>query len=153
MLFANGVFLRRWRAGGPRKELLTNLLDASQTLHERPAFLELRAFFTGELRLGDIEARFGINAAASRRPSLLREIAPSNLGYDQASRCHWPSQSFKLAHEFHSECVLVWLLHGFGDRLDPTSHHLWLRNPQTLYGLERASLAPGRSDDVQKGWQ
>lgn len=29
-------------------------------------------------------------------------------------------------------------------RLDPTSHHLWLRNPQTLYGVESASLAPGR---------
>lgn len=28
-------------------------------------------------------------------------------------------------------------------RLDPASHHLWLRNPQTLYGVESASLAPG----------
>lgn len=35
-------------------------------------------------------------------------------------------------------------------RLDPASHHLWLRNPQTLYGVESASLAPGR-DVVQKG--
>jgi hypothetical protein len=34
-------------------------------------------------------------------------------------------------------------------RLDPASHHLWLRNPQTLYGVESASLAPGR-DAVQK---
>ena len=29
--------------------------------------------------------------------------------------------------------------------LDPTSHHLWLSNPQTLYGVESAVLAPGRS--------
>jgi hypothetical protein len=29
--------------------------------------------------------------------------------------------------------------------LDPASHHLWLRNPQTLYGVESAVLAPGRS--------
>lgn len=28
-------------------------------------------------------------------------------------------------------------------RLDPASHHLWLRNPQTLYGVESAALAPG----------
>jgi hypothetical protein len=28
-------------------------------------------------------------------------------------------------------------------RLDPAAHHLWLRNPQTLYGVESATLAPG----------
>lgn len=28
-------------------------------------------------------------------------------------------------------------------RLDFSSHHLWLRNPQTLYGVESAALAPG----------
>lgn len=38
-------------------------------------------------------------------------------------------------------------------RLDPSSHHLWLRNPQTLYGVESASLAPGRADDARKGQQ
>jgi predicted DNA-binding transcriptional regulator YafY len=27
--------------------------------------------------------------------------------------------------------------------LDPKAHHLWLKNPQTLYGVESASLAPG----------
>ncbi len=37
-------------------------------------------------------------------------------------------------------------------RLDSASHHLWLRNPQTLYGVESASLAPGRNA-VQKGRQ
>lgn len=28
-------------------------------------------------------------------------------------------------------------------RLDPASHHLWLRNTPTLYGVESATLAPG----------
>jgi predicted DNA-binding transcriptional regulator YafY len=37
-------------------------------------------------------------------------------------------------------------------RLDPASHHLWLSNPQTLYGVESASLAPGR-EAVQQGKQ
>lgn len=27
--------------------------------------------------------------------------------------------------------------------LDPASHHLWLRNPQTLYGVQSAVFAPG----------
>jgi predicted DNA-binding transcriptional regulator YafY len=29
--------------------------------------------------------------------------------------------------------------------LDSASHHLWLRNPQTLYGVESAAMAPGLS--------
>jgi predicted DNA-binding transcriptional regulator YafY len=28
-------------------------------------------------------------------------------------------------------------------RMDPKAHHLWLRNGQTLYGVESAALAPG----------
>lgn len=30
--------------------------------------------------------------------------------------------------------------------LDPTSHHLWLRNPQTLYGVQSAVFAPGAKE-------
>lgn len=98
---------------------MANPLDVSQSQRERLAFLELRAFFTGELRRGDIEARFGIKpAAASRDLSLYREIAPDNLDYDQASRCYRPSASFKPVHEFHAERVLAWLLQGFGDGLE-----------------------------------
>ena len=37
--------------------------------------------------------------------------------------------------------------------LDPASHHLWLRNPQALYGVESASLAPGRTAEPQKANQ
>lgn len=91
----------------------------SQAQRERLAFLELRAFFTGELRRGDIEARFGIKpAAASRDLSLYREIALGNLDYDSASRCYRPSADFKPIHEFQPERVLAWLLQGFGDGLD-----------------------------------
>lgn len=98
---------------------MAKTLDVSQNQRERLAFLELRAFFTGELRRGDIEARFGIKpAAASRDLSLYREVAPDNLDYDQASRCYRPSSSFKPFNEFHSERVLAWFLQGFGDGLD-----------------------------------
>jgi hypothetical protein len=98
---------------------LANPLDVSQTQRERLAFLELRAFFTGELRRGDIEARFGIKpAAASRDLGLYREIAPGNLDYDQTSRCYRPTADFKPVNEFHPERVLAWLLQGFGDGLD-----------------------------------
>lgn len=91
----------------------------SQTQRERLAFLELRAFFTGELRRSDIEARFGIKpAAASRDLTAYREVAPANLDYDAASRCYRPSSTFNPLFEFQADRVLAWLLQGFGDGLD-----------------------------------
>ena len=108
----------RARAARPGKRTLATL-DVSQTQRERLAFLELRAFFTGELRRGDIESRFGVKpAAASRDLSSYRELAPDNLDYDAPSRCYRPSASFQPIFEFSTERVLTWLLQGFGDGLD-----------------------------------
>lgn len=109
------------RAGhlAQKGSLITPTLDVSQTQRERLAFLELRAFFTGELRRGDIEARFGVKpAAASRDLSSYRDIAPDNLDYDAPARCYRPSSTFKPVFEFSTERVLAWLLQGFGDGLD-----------------------------------
>lgn len=98
---------------------MVDLNELSQSQRERLAFLELRAFFTGELKRGDIESRFGIKpAAASRDLSIYREIAPSNLDYDQTGRRYRPTIDFKPVFEFHSERVLAWLLQGFGDGLE-----------------------------------
>lgn len=91
----------------------------SQTQRERLAFLEMRAYFTGELRRADIEGRFGIKPAASSRDlSAYRELEPGNLDYDVAGRCYRPTKSFKPLFNFSSERVLSWLLQGFGDGLD-----------------------------------
>lgn len=93
-------------------------IELSQTQRERLAFLELRAFFTGELQRGDIESRFGIKpAAASRDLSIYRDIAPGNLNYDQVTRGYRPANGFTPLFEFHTERVLSWLLLGFGDGL------------------------------------
>lgn len=114
-----GAVLASARADGLGKGHLAEPLDASQAQRERLAFLELRAFFTGELRRNDIEARFGIKPAASSRDlALYREIAPDNLEYDSASRCYRPSGSFHPVFEFNPDRVLAWLLQGFGDGLD-----------------------------------
>lgn len=96
-----------------------NPVELSQTQRERLAFLEMRAYFAGELRRADIEARFGIKPAASSRDiGVYREIAPENLDYDSAGRCYRPSEGFRPLFEFQSERVLAWLLQGFGDGLD-----------------------------------
>ncbi len=101
------------------KGLLAEPFDVSQAQRERLAFLELRAYFTGELRRSDIEARFGIKpAAASRDLAIYRDIAPDNLEYDSASRCYRPASGFQPIFEFNPDRVLAWLLQGFGDGLD-----------------------------------
>lgn len=95
------------------------LRESSQIQRERLAFLELRAFFTGELRRSDIETRFGIKPAASSRDlALYKELAPENLLYDLARRCYRPSAKFSPVFELKSERILAWLLQGYGDGLD-----------------------------------
>ena len=96
-----------------------NPVKLSQTQRERLAFLEMRVYFTGELRRADIETRFGIKPAASSRDiGAYREIAPENLDYDSVARCYRPSEAFKPLFAFQSERVLAWLVQGFGDGLD-----------------------------------
>ena len=96
-----------------------NLTGIAQAQRERLAFLEMRAYFTGELRRADIEARFGIKPAASSRDlSAYRDLEPGNLDYDVAARCYRPTKSFKPLFEFSSDRVLAWLLQGFGDGLE-----------------------------------
>lgn len=97
----------------------SSLREVSQHQKERLAFLELRAFFVGELRRADIENRFGVKpAAASRDLALYRNFAPDNLVYDQLVRCYRPSDSFIPLFPFQGERVLSWLLQGFGDGLE-----------------------------------
>lgn len=96
----------------------TSADDLSQAQRERLAFMEMRAYFTGELRRADIEARFGIKPAASSRDlSAYRVLAPENVDYDVASRCYRPTAAFKPIFEFSTDRVLAWLLQGFGDGL------------------------------------
>ncbi len=93
--------------------------EMAQAQRERLAYLELRVYFTGELRRGDIEVRFGVKpAAASRDISAYRKWAVGNLVYDKVERFYRPSPSFNPVFEFYPERVLAWLLQGFGDGLD-----------------------------------
>lgn len=93
--------------------------DLSQAQRERIAYLELKAYFAGELRRADIEERFGVKpAAATRDLTAYRQLAPTNLSYDVLARCYRPVKAFEPVFEFSSDRVLAWLLHGFGDGLD-----------------------------------
>lgn len=108
-----------WGSASRKLVLKPIATEIAQAQRERIAYIELRVFFTGELRRGDIESRFGVKpAAASRDLSAYRRLAPGNITYDKAKRCYRPSASFKPIFEFSPDRVLSWLLQGFGDGLD-----------------------------------
>lgn len=95
-------------------------LTLPHSQRERLAYLELRAFFVGELRRGDLEARFSIKpAAATRDLNAYRQQAPGNLTYDRYIKAYVPATTFRPIYGFSAERVLSWLLHGFGDGQSP----------------------------------
>lgn len=91
-------------------------LPASYSQRERLAYLELRAYFIGELRRVDLETRFQIKpAAATRDLNAYRALAPENLRYDTHAKTYMPTESFRPILGFSADRVLSWLLRGFGD--------------------------------------
>lgn len=115
----------------PRASLTrSKTVAVSQAQKERLAYVEMRAWFVGEVRRPDIEARFGIKpAAASRDLTAYKEIAPRNLQYDAVARCYRPTNAFRPVFGFSADRVLSWLQTGFGDGLEPRP-----RKPATCEG-------------------
>lgn len=83
---------------------------------DRMAYVELRLWFVGEIRRQDLASRFGIQtAAATRDLALYKEMAPSNIEYDNRSKSYVTGAAFRPLFEFPPERVLTWLAEGFGD--------------------------------------
>lgn len=94
------------------------LKDLTQVQRERLAYLEMKAFFCGELMRADIENRFGLAAAAASRDLLsYRQLNPHQLVYDATQRRYIPAEGFKPLFPFSSDRVLNWLLTGFGNNI------------------------------------
>ena len=97
-------------------ELLNRL---SQAQRERLFYIEVKAFFCGDLTRADIERRFGVKPAASARDlSSYKSLAPNNLVYNAALRNYEPTDRFNPVFEHSADRVLAWFRDGFGDSLD-----------------------------------
>lgn len=91
----------------------------TQTQRERLFYIEVKAFFCGDLTRADIERRFGVKPAASARDlSTYRSLAPQNLFYDASQRKYATTGGFAPLFEHSAERVLTWLRAGFGDNMD-----------------------------------
>lgn len=113
-----------------------------QAQRERLAFIEYRCFFCGELQRADIEARFGVKAAAATRDLIqYRLLAPHNLIYDGSAKVYVPTPAFQPLFPFDEARVLTWLTQGFGDGLN-----LKIRRP--LQGDAVDSIGKPRLDTL-----
>lgn len=100
-----------------KKAALLNSL--SQAQRERLFYIEVKAFFCGDLARADIERRFGIKPAASARDmASYKRLAPSNLNYNAAQRNYTTADRFVPLFEHSADRVLAWFRDGYGDSLD-----------------------------------
>lgn len=103
----------------PTAEVATKLSELSQAQRERLAYIEVKAYFCGELTRADIERRFGVKPAASSRDlATYREVAPGNLSYEPSLRRHVPAGEFNMVFAHTPKRILHWLQSGTGDGLD-----------------------------------
>jgi predicted DNA-binding transcriptional regulator YafY len=102
-----------------KKQVSVELSELTQTQRERLFYIEVKAFFCGDLTRADIERRFGVKPAASSRDlSTYRRLAPNNLNYDAGQRKYATTDSFSPLFKHSAERVLTWLKAGFGDSMD-----------------------------------
>lgn len=101
------------------RNVTEQLNSLSQAQRERLFYIEVKAFFCGDLTRTDIERRFGVRPAASARDlASYKRLAPYNLIYNAALRNYTPTERFDPLFEHSSERVLAWFRDGLGDSLD-----------------------------------
>jgi len=101
------------------KQAAEQLSRLSQAQRERLFYIEIKAFFCGDLTRSDIERRFGVKPAASARDlSSYKSLAPNNLVYNAALRNYKPTDRFNPVFEHSADRVLAWFRDGYGDSLD-----------------------------------
>ena len=101
------------------KQAAEQLNMLSQAQRERLFYIEVKAFFCGDLTRADIERRFGVRPAASARDlSSYKRLAPNNLVYNAALRNYEPTDRFNPVFEHRADRVLAWFRDGYGDSLD-----------------------------------
>ena len=101
------------------RNVTEQLNSLSQAQRERLFYIEVKAFFCGDLTRTDIERRFGVRPAASARDlASYKRLSPYNLVYNAALRNYTPTERFDPLFEHSAERVLAWFRDGFGDSLD-----------------------------------
>jgi hypothetical protein len=95
---------------------MTGVFSMSLAQRDRLAHVDLRLQFFGEIRRGDLVARFEIKtAAATRDLAAYRDLAPENMQFDGSTRAYVRTDRFQPLFDHSASRVLTWLTEGVGD--------------------------------------
>lgn len=97
----------------------------SHAQRERPAHIDFRLYFFGEIGRPDLVERFGVApAGVTRDLALYREIAPQNITLGGSNKIYRIGQVFSSLFDHASQRVLSALALGFGDGVNGATQPL-----------------------------
>ncbi|HGS4620252.1 TPA: WYL domain-containing protein [Vibrio cholerae] len=90
--------------------------ELPQATRDRIAHIDFTLLFKGEAVRADLVERFSIAAAqATKDFTLYRELAPSNIEYDQKLKLHKRGEQFKALFDYDVVRTLATISQGYGD--------------------------------------
>lgn len=90
--------------------------ELPQATRDRIAHIDFTLLFKGEAVRADLVDRFSIAAAqATKDFTLYRELAPSNIEYDQKLKLHKRGEQFKALFDYDVVRTLATISQGYGD--------------------------------------
>lgn len=99
-----------------KPDRLSQIAQLPQATRDRIAHIDFTLLFKGEAVRADLIDRFSIAAAqATKDFTLYREIAPSNIEYDQKLKVHKRKEQFAPLFDYDVVRTLATISQGYGD--------------------------------------
>ncbi|HAS6306964.1 TPA: WYL domain-containing protein [Vibrio vulnificus] len=99
-----------------KPDRLSQLVQLPQATRDRIAHIDFTLLFKGEAVRADLVDRFSIAAAqATKDFTMYRELAPSNIEYDQKLKLHKRGEAFEPLFDYDVVRTLATISQGYGD--------------------------------------
>ena len=99
-----------------KPDRLSQIAQLPQATRDRIAHIDFTLLFKGEAVRADLVDRFSIAAAqATKDFTMYRELAPSNIKYDQKLKLHKRGEAFEPLFEYDVVRTLATISQGYGD--------------------------------------
>lgn len=99
-----------------KPDRLSQIAQLPQATRDRIAHIDFTLLFKGEAVRADLVDRFSIAAAqATKDFTMYRELAPSNIEYDQKLKLHKRGEAFESLFDYDVVRTLATISQGYGD--------------------------------------
>ncbi|MCI4614449.1 WYL domain-containing protein [Vibrio cholerae] len=99
-----------------KSDRLSQIAQLPQATRDRIAHIDFTLLFKGEAVRADLVDRFSIAAAqATKDFTMYRELAPSNIEYDQKLKLHKRGEAFESLFDYDVVRTLATISQGYGD--------------------------------------